>query len=135
MSRALALLLAGCLAAGCASPRPKFYPDEKYKTAGEAQTKKDTDECLANAKAYIKEHPVQNTAKKTGFGAFTGALIGATVGLILGDFKGAIESGAAVGGVGGAVSGAADANKPGALVRAYTDRCLAEKGYTVLGWE
>jgi hypothetical protein len=135
MSRALALLLAASLAAGCASPRPKFYPDERYKTAGEEQTKKDTDECLAKAKAYIKEHPVQNAAKKTGFGAFTGALIGATVGLLLGDFKGAIESGAAAGGVGGAVSGAADANKPGALVRSYTDRCLAEKGYTVLGWE
>ena len=136
MSRALAVLVAASLAAaGCASPRPKFYPDEHFKTAGDEQAKKDTDECLAEAKAYIKEHPAQQVAKKTGFGAFTGALMGAAVGLILGDWKGAVESGAAAGGVGGAASGAVDANKPGSLVRAYTDRCLAGKGYTVLGWD
>jgi uncharacterized protein YcfJ len=135
MSRVLAVLLAGSLAAGCASPRPKFYPDEHYKAAGDEQAKKDADECLAKAKAYIKEHPAQQAAKKTGIGAVTGALMGAAVGLILGDWKGAVESGAAAGGVGGAASGAVDANKPGNLVRAYTDRCLAEKGYTVLGWE
>lgn len=135
MSRAIAVLLVGSLVAGCASPRPKLYPDERFKTAGDEQAKKDTDECLAKAKQYIKEHPAEQAAKKTGIGAVTGALVGATVGLILGDFKGAIESGAAAGGVGGAASGAVDANKPGSLVRAYTDRCLADKGYTVLGWE
>jgi outer membrane lipoprotein SlyB len=135
MKRVLALAVAAALASACASPRPKFYPNDYYKTTGEDQAKKDTDECLAKAKAYIKEHPVQQAAKKTGIGAVTGALIGAAVGLILGDFKGAIESGAAAGGIGGAASGAVDANKPGSLVRAYTDRCLAEKGYAVLGWD
>ena len=135
MTRALAVLLAAALAAGCASPRPKFYPNEYYKTGGDERAKKDTAECLTQAKAYIKEHPVEQTAKKTGIGAFTGALIGAAVGIILGDFKGAIESGAIVGGLGGTASGAMDASKPGSLVRAYTDRCLAEKGYAVLGWE
>ena len=134
MTRPLALLVAAALCAGCASPRPKFYPDDRYKTAGEDQAKRDTDECLAKAKAYIKDHPVAQAAKKTGWGAAVGAAIGAVIGLILGDFRGAIESGAAAGGVGGAVNGAADANKPSDLVRAYTDRCLAEKGYTVLGW-
>src|SRR6185503_1551537 len=89
MSRALAVLLAASLAAGCASPRPKFYPDEHLKAAGDEQAKKDADECLAKAKAYIKEHPAQQVAKKTGFAAFTGAAIGAVVGLVLGDFKGA----------------------------------------------
>jgi outer membrane lipoprotein SlyB len=132
MIRALAVLLAAALAAGCASPRPKFYPNDYYKTAGDAQAKTDTDECLTKAKAYIKEHPVQRVAKKVAWGAVVGSAIGAAVGLILGDFKGAIASGAAAGGIGGGAQSAADG--PDAMVRAYTDRCLAEKGYTVLGW-
>ena len=122
MLRALAVLLAASLAAGCASPRPRFYPDEHYKAAGDEQAKKDADECLAKAKEYVKEHPAEQVAKRTGFGAFTGAIMGAAVGLILGDWKGAVESGAAAVVAGGAVAGAVDANKPGILVRAYTDR-------------
>ena len=134
MQRALALLVAAALCSACAAPRPKFYPNEFYRNAGEDQAKKDADECLAKAKAYIKDHPAQQVAKKIGWGAVVGAMMGAVVGLILGDFRGAIESGAAAGGVGGAASGAVDAGKPSDLVRTYTDRCLADKGYSVLGW-
>ena len=134
MKRVLAVLAAAALVAACASPRPKFYPNDYYKAVGEDQAKKDTEECLAKAKAYVKDHPVQQAAKKAGWGAATGAAIGAIVGLILGDFRGALESGAAIGGIGGAAQGAADGTRPGDLVRAYTDRCLDEKGYSVLGW-
>lgn len=135
MKRALAAVVAASLCvAGCASPRPKFYPNDYYTRVGEDRAKKDADECLAKAKAYVKEHPVEHAAKRTGWGAAVGAAMGAVVGLILGDFRGAIESGAAAGGVGGAAQGAADAARPDDLVRAYTDRCLDEKGYSVLGW-
>ncbi len=113
-------------------PGPSSTPNDYYKTAGEDQAKKDTDECLAKAKAYLKDHPVQQAAKKAGWGAAVGAAIGAAIGLILGDFRGAVESGAAAGGIGGAANSAVDG--PDALVRNYTDRCLAEKGYSVLGW-
>ena len=134
MTRILAVLISASLTTACASPRPKFYPNGHYKAVGEDQARKDADECLAAAKAYVKDHPAQQAAKKTGWGAVTGAAIGAALGLILGDFRGAIESGAAAGGIGGAAQGAADGTKPSDLVRAYTDRCLDEKGYSVLGW-
>ena len=134
MKRALLLSLAGLLTAACASPRPKFYPNERYPSVGEEQAKKDTDECLAKAKEYLKENPAKPIARKTAWGAATGAVFGAIIGAITGDFRGAVESGAAVGGAGGAMQGAVDANSPDGIVRAYTDRCLAERGYSVLGW-
>ncbi|MDE2141223.1 MAG: hypothetical protein KGJ84_02275 [Elusimicrobia bacterium] len=134
MKRAFLLSLAGLLTAACAAPRPKFYPNERYPSVGEEQAKKDTDECLAKAKDYLKENPVKPVARKTAWGAAGGAALGAIVGAITGDFKGALESGAAVGGASGAIQGVADANTPDGVVRAYTDRCLAEKGYAVLGW-
>jgi len=133
MKRGLALLL-GVATCACAAPRPKFYPNERYPSVGEEQANKDVDECLAKAKEYLKENPLPPVAKKTGWGAATGAAIGAVIGAITGDFKGALESGAAAGGASGAIQGAADASTPDGVMRAYTDRCLAEKGYVVLGW-
>jgi outer membrane lipoprotein SlyB len=134
MKRILALLAAAAVAA-CASPRPKFYPNDHYRMVGDDAAKKDADACLAEAKSYLKSNPMKPIAKKTGVGAAMGAAVGAIVGAITGDFRGALESGAAAGAASGLVGGTADAAlNPDDLVRAYTDRCLAEKGYSVLGW-
>jgi hypothetical protein len=129
----LALLAAAALSA-CASPRPKFYPNQHYQEVGADEAKKDADACYQEAKAFVKANPMTPVARRTGWGAATGAAMGAVIGAITGDFRGALESGAAAGGVGGAAQGAYEGTQPDELVRAYTDRCLAEKGYSVLGW-
>lgn len=133
MRRLLLVLLAG-LTAACASPRPKFYPNDRYPSIGDEQANKDIDECLAKAKEYLKENPIKPVARNAGWGAATGAAVGAVVGAITGDFRGALESGAAAGGAGGVIQGAAESSTPDGVMRAYTDRCLAQKGYVVLGW-
>ncbi len=133
MKRALAVMLSAAVCA-CAAPRPKFYPNAHYPSVGEEQAKKDTDECLAQAKQYLKENPVKPVARHTAWGAATGAVLGVVIGAITGDLRGAVESGAAAGGAGGALQGTADANTPDGVVRAYTDRCLTARGYDVLGW-
>jgi len=134
MKRTIALLAAFALAA-CASPRPKFYPNDHYRMVGDDAANKDADACVAEAKAYVKSNPAKPIARKTGVGAVMGAAMGAVIGAITGDFKGALESGAAAGGASGLIGGGADAAmNPDELVRSYTDRCLAEKGYSVLGW-
>jgi uncharacterized protein YcfJ len=133
MKRVLSVLLCAGLCA-CASPRPKFYPNGHYPSVGEDQAKKDTDECLAQAKQYLKENPLKPVARGTAWGAATGAVMGAVIGAITGDFSGALASGAAAGGVGGAMQGTYDANTPDGVMRAYTDRCLSQRGYDVLGW-
>jgi hypothetical protein len=133
MKRLLLLVSAAALAA-CASPRPRFYPNDRYKQAGEETAKADADACMKEAKDYVKANPLKPVGEKTAWGAATGAAMGAVIGAITGDFRGALESGAAAGGVGGAAQGAYEGTRPDDLVRAYTDRCLAEKGYSVIGW-
>lgn len=127
-------LLAAALLAACASPRPKFYPNRYYQEVGQDAAERDAAVCMKEAKAFVKTNRLGQAGEKTAWGAATGAAMGAVIGAITGDFRGALESGAAAGGVGGAAQGAYASTKPDDLVRAYTDRCLAEKGYSVLGW-
>lgn len=131
MRRLLVLTLLLC---ACAGPRPKLYPNDRYKEVGEEAAEKDVKECMAEAKHFVKANKLSPAAEKTGWGAATGAAMGAVIGLITGDIRRVVASGAAAGAVGGAMSGAHGASKPDQIERAFTDRCLAEKGYDVLGW-
>ena len=133
MKRFVAVLL--LLTAACATPRPVFYPNEKLKAAGPDAAQRDVNECLAQSKEYIKTSNLKPIVRKTGWGAATGAAMGAVLGLITGDIGRAASSGAAVGGVGGAMGGAYENSKPDSITRAFTERCLAEKGYSTLGWK
>ncbi len=123
------------LSAACATPRPVFYPNEKLKASGPDAAQLDVDECLAQSKNYIKTNNLKPIARKTGWGAATGAAMGTVLGLITGDIGRAATQGAAVGGVGGAMGGVYENSKPDGLTRAFTERCLAEKGYSTLGWK
>jgi hypothetical protein len=127
----LCLLL---LAASCAHPRPVLYPDAHLKDVGEEASRKDVDDCLARAKAHLKAHPARKIARRTGAGAIAGAAMGTVFGAFTGDYERAISEGAAVGAAGAAVQGGFEAGSPDEIQRAFTQRCLAEKNYSVLGW-
>jgi len=122
------------LAVACAHPRPVLYPDEHLRAAGKEASEKDVKLCLDEAKVYLKANPAKRVARRAGWGAAVGAAMGAVTGLIFGDFGRAAASGAAVGAVGGGAQGAWEAGSPDEIQRAYTQRCLAEKGYSVIGW-
>lgn len=128
------LLLILALAA-CAHPKPVLYPDERYKAEGEQAAKTDIDKCVADAKIYLKNNPAKRIARRTGIGGVFGVAIGAVFGAFTGNYARAISEGAAVGAAGGAVHGAFEAGSPDEIQRAYTQRCLAEKGWTVIGWK
>lgn len=132
--RRAALLLAAALLAACAGQKPKLYPNERYTQAGPETADKDIKECMSEAKHFVKANRLSPAAEKTGWGAATGAAMGVVLGLLTGDLERAVTSGAAVGAVGGAASGAHAATRPDELERVFTERCLAEKGYSVLGW-
>ena len=133
MSRSPLLVL--LVAAACAHPRPVLYPDERFKSAGEQAARADVDRCLADAKAYLKANPAKRVARRTGAGAVFGAVMGTVFGAFSGDYGRAISEGAAVGAAGGAMQGAFEAGSPDEIQRAYTQRCLGEKGYSVIGWK
>ena len=123
------------LTAACAHQRPVLYPDERLKTVGEPTAQRDVDECLATAKVYLKANPATRVARRVGWAGAVGAAMGAVTGLIFGDLGRAAAGGAAVGAVGGAAQGAWEAGSPDEIARAYTQRCLAKKGYSVIGWK
>ncbi len=129
------LLLGVLLLAACSHPRPVVYPDERYKAGGEAAAKADADLCLKEAKAYLKANPAKRVAKRTGVGAMFGAAMGAVFGAFTGNYRRAIAEGAAVGAAGGLLHGAYEAGSPDEIQRGYTQRCMAEKGWSVIGWE
>ena len=132
MKRALLALL---LLAGCSHPRPVLYPDERLKASGEDAAKADADLCLKEAKAYLKANPAKRVAKRTGVGAMFGAAMGAVFGAFTGNYRRAVAEGAAVGAAAGLLHGAYEAGSPDEIQRAYTQRCLAEKGWSVIGWK
>jgi uncharacterized membrane protein len=123
------------LAVACAHPRPVLYPDEHLKTIGMPAAQADMDQCLADAKVYLKANPAKRVARRMGKGAVVGAVMGTVFGAFTGNFGRAIAQGAAVGAAAGLVHGAYEAGSPDEIQRAYTQRCLAEKGYSVIGWK
>lgn len=129
------LLAAVLLAAACAHPRPVLYPDEHYKTVGEAAANDDVTQCVEAGKAYLKAHPARRVAGRTVRGGVFGAIMGTVFGAFTGNYTRAVSEGAAVGAAGGAVSGAWEAGSPDEIQRGYANRCLAEKGYSVIGWK
>ncbi len=128
-------VLVAALLVACAHPRPVIYPDEHYKTVGEEGSRADVDKCLSDAKEYLKANPAKKVAGHAVRGGVFGAIMGVVFGAFTGNYARAVSEGAAVGAAGGAVGGAWEAGSPDEIQRAYASRCLAEKGYSVIGWK
>jgi outer membrane lipoprotein SlyB len=145
-ARFIALLIAAASLAGCAatgpsgaSARPVLYANATLNKAGDARARQDTEACLAKAQGAGLT-PLEKTneaGQRAGKGAATGAVAGAVGALITGGgLDGAMRSGAGgalIGASVGAVSGAMT-ERPSATYRSYVQRCLADMGYEVIGW-
>lgn len=130
-----AALAAALLLGACSHPRPVVYPDERYKAGGEEAAKADADACLKEAKAYLKANPAKRVAGRTARGGVFGAFMGMVFGAFTGNYRRAVAEGAAVGAAAGLAQGAWEAGSPDEIQRAYTQRCMAEKGWSVIGWK
>ncbi len=124
-------LLLILLTLGCAS-KPQLYPNQKYKTVGKEAAKKDIDQCITEADAYLESSKGKQVAKGAGAGAAIGAAVGAVGGMFSGNMGRGLMRGGAMGAAGG---GAAGAVSPAQLKRRFVNQCLAEKGYQVIGWD
>ncbi|MDI1271711.1 MAG: glycine zipper family protein [Polaromonas sp.] len=133
-------ILPGCASTGSATPsaRPVLYPNATLQRVGDAQGRAEANACMARA-AAAGLTPSENThAVARGGGAATGGVAAAVGALITGrGTEGVIRAGAggaAVGGSAGAVQGAFRNDRPSSTYRAYVQRCLADKGFDVIGW-
>jgi len=128
---------------GCASARPVYYPNATLEQMGEDGAEADYAECLARAEesgagASDAERAGEIAADTTGR-AGAGGAAGAVGGAIRGSNVGI---GAAVGAGVAATFGLVrtsfrwlfGANEPDRIERRFVERCLAERGYDVIGW-
>jgi uncharacterized protein YcfJ len=132
MRQIVAPLLALVLLLGCAT-RPIVYPNEKLRQTGHVTVETDIDACLAEAREYLETGRVKRVAKETAEGAVVGGAVGAATGAVLGEGRGA-GAGAAGGAAGALARGMLGSRDPDPIEKAYVNRCLAERGYDVLGW-
>lgn len=143
MSRATAYLLPTMLAltvvvTGCetAPQRPTLYPNNHYKSVGDAQAQADVDACMAEATDFgLQEKQDAKAGQKAAKGATIGAVTAGAWGLVRGDAGERALAGAAAGAAGGATSGAFDAQKTDPTYKNFVQKCLADKGYSIIGWQ
>lgn len=132
------LLFVGALLGGCAAvqTQPVLYPNAKFKQSGEAQAQRDVNDCVTLAEragAAAGSGPIVR-------GGMQGAAIGGAAAAVGGLIRGGnvlndAAAGAAIGGTAGAVSGAFQNSEGGAVYHNFVGRCLAERGYEVIGWK
>lgn len=108
-----------------------LYPNQAYERAGSEQADRDIDECISQADEYMKGDEAKRILKGAGKGSVFGGTVGAVSGLLTGNVARGATRGAAIGGTAGA---AGTALSPKQLKRNYVNRCLAQRGYEVIGW-
>jgi outer membrane lipoprotein SlyB len=134
MRSLLALPLAAALLSGCTA-RAVLYPNAKYKEMGKEASHHDLMDCERQAEQYVKDSKADRVAGDTARGATVGAAAGAASGAVFGS----LGRGAASGGIGGAVAGLVTGlfrtRQPSPIHKSFVHRCLADRGYEVMGWQ
>jgi hypothetical protein len=123
--------------AACAARRPVLYPNTHLESVGRSQADVDIAECQALAKDYIASGGVTGEAAVAGgTGAAVGGAGGAAAGAAWGGRAG---RGAAAGAAGGATAGVLHTlfrrREPSEAHKNFVTRCLADRGYDVIGWQ
>ena len=133
----LALVAAGLVA--CSAARPVVYPNPHLEVVGEHRAQQDIDACIARAESYVEGVGAEQIATETAIGGGLGAAVGAAAGAAGGSAYGGAGGGAAAGAAGGAVAAllraAFKSTQLTPAQRGFVNRCLAEQGYEVVGWQ
>jgi hypothetical protein len=131
------VVICACLASGCFAPQPILYPNATWRTNGEPQADRDVAECAELAE-QAKATPESGgaIAGRTAEDAAAGGAAGAAGGAVFGNPGTGAAAGAAAGAAHGLIHALFSAHRnPAPAYRAFVERCLAERGYEVVGWE
>ncbi len=129
------------LLAACASPgheQPVLYPNASYKAMGDAAAHQHLEQCVALARQSGLRPSDNATASGAARGAAVAGVTGAVGSMVFGrsHLEDAVKRGAqsaVVGAAGGATAGAMS-ERPNNTYRQFVQRCAAEKGLDVIGW-
>ncbi len=135
----IALLVCVLMASACSTPKPILYPNEHYRTVGEAAAEQDIEECeqmAEEAGAGPEGGKTAQVAKSTVAGGAIGAASGAVGGAVVGRPGRGAKIGAAAGATGGFLRGLfRSKSNPSQAYRNFVNQCLKEKGYQPTGWQ
>lgn len=132
-------LIAILFLVACAANEPIIYQSKSTAQKGEANVTRDVEACRAEAETKGLK-PTRNSggdlAKNTVKGGAVGGAAGAAGGAASGGSVGRnAKYGAAVGATATFVTGLFRTSKPNSTYRRYVERCLADLGYDVVGWD
>lgn len=124
---------------GCASPakRPLLYPNDHLNEVGQQAAQQDINACMALARtSNVNENKDGEAGRKAAGGAAIGGASAAAWGLVSGGSVGnRALAGAAAGATAGAVSGGLQSTETSPLFMNFVNKCLSDKGYSVVGWQ
>jgi hypothetical protein len=127
------ILLVVC---GCGTKKPVLYPNAHLQSVGPSQSQFDIDECCSMADAYVKSGAGSQVAKDAAVGGAVGGAAGAAYGSVWGGSTSKrAGAGAAAGAAAAATRGLFRAKEPSPVYKGFVNRCLQEKGYSVVGWQ
>ncbi len=119
---------------GCGSKQPVLYPNERLEMAGPGVAEQNVAECQKLAEDYVPPEGEAELAKGTAKGGAIGAAGGAAGGAIRGSPGIGAAIGAAVGGTVALMRGLFRKSEPDPIEQRFVERCLAKRGYEVVGW-
>lgn len=128
----LAVLL---MLAGCAQQKPVIYP-ESNGARHSMNRQQAVQACIARARTYgIDYHDNGEAVRRAAKGGVVGGAGGAVAGAIYDNWEKGALAGVASGATAGLLRGLLGSNRPGPIYRRFVSRCLAKRGYEVIGWK
>ena len=138
----LAALFAGVITAsiaGCSSSpkRPVLYPNQHLNRVGGHIAQQDIDACMQLARSSgVNVTRDGEVGSKAASGAAIGGAGAGAYGLVRGGSVGERAlAGAAAGAATGAVRGGIQSTEQSPLFKNFVNKCLSDKGYSVIGWQ
>jgi hypothetical protein len=131
---ALVVMLTAC----ASQPKqPVLYPNNHLQQVGEQTAQRDIDACVQLARgSNVNETQDGEVGKRAAGGAAIGGTSAAAWGLVRGgDVGNRALAGAAAGATAGAVSGGLQSTETSELFKNFVNKCLSDKGYSVIGWQ
>ncbi|MGR8950353.1 MAG: glycine zipper family protein [Gammaproteobacteria bacterium] len=130
-----AIVLASLVA--CASSTPVIYQSKSAASVDEAQVRQDIAACQTEAQSKGL-NPTSGAGAEVAKGTVRGGAMGTATGAVTGAIGGNPGRGATYGAAAGATAGLLNSlfkgSKPNSTYRRYVERCLADFGYDIVGW-